>query len=524
MLRRLVVSAAVTVAAAPLAAASATAAPKPTPKPVVGSPGAPALGDSLFPTLGNGGYDALHYNFTLTFGKTPSSPVTGTETLTAKATQALSSFSLDLGPAPLIGAVTVNGKSAATTRTAEKLIITPSQVLPAGSEFTVKISGLSFTATPLSDDPSSVAYIAAPSGSFTAPQPAYMHHVLPVNDHPLDKATYYFKLTTPAGTMAVASGKLSSKERLKNGSTVYAYAQRQPMASELIQLASGAYKMVDQGVGSGVRLRNIIAKGAGSVADDLLADNAKQMAWVVKHLGAYPFDVYGVIVTDEDPQFALETQTLTMIPGAWFENPDDAAWVAPTMVHELVHQWYGDSVSPKDWADIWVSEGHATWYEARYADDEGYFEDYSGFPTFNDFAQRIYELGDKYRANYGPVGRPLSGSDDDLFSPQSYYGGFLVLYALRQEIGARAFAKLEREYVTRYKGQTKGTADFVALASKIAGRDLSAFLNAWIYGLTTPPMPGHPDWAVEPVDVTLAATSRASATTLVSDPLPLPRR
>lgn len=519
MPRRLLAAAAI--AAAALPAPAAAAAPKPA---AAGTPGALTLGDSLFPTLGNGGYDAQHYSFSLTFGAAPTDPVTGTETLTAKATQALSSFALDLGPAPTIGAVTVNGLPATTARTTEKLVITPRRVLPAGKDFVVKIAGLSTKATPYDDgDPATVAFVAAPSGTYTAPQPQYAHYALAVNDHPLDKATYHFRLTAPAGRRAFASGKLSTKERGRNGTTTWTFAQRQPMASELIQLGAGAYRMVDQGVQSGVRLRNVIAKGAGNGSADLLADNARQMAWVVERLGKYPFDTYGVLVTDDDLGFALETQTLSMFAGAWFDEPDSEPWLAPTMVHELVHQWYGNSVSPKDWADIWISEGHATWYEALYAEDEGYFADYSGFDDLEGLAERLYELGDRYRAQFGPVGRPLSGSDDDLFSPQSYYGGFLVLYALREEIGEAAFARLEREYVTRYRGQTKGTTDFIALASQVARRDLTGFLTSWIYGVTTPPMPGHPDWVVEPAAPTAAATARVAPAPALA-PAARPRR
>ena len=74
-----------------------------------------------------------------------------------------------------------------------------------------------------------------------------------------------------------------------------------------------------------------------------------------------------------------------------------------------------------------------------------------------------------------------------------------MLYALRQEIGTEAFDALERAWVTKYENGVASTGDFIALASKVAGRDLGAFLHAWLYDETTPPMPGHPDWTVDPV-------------------------
>lgn len=79
----------------------------------------------------------------------------------------------------------------------------------------------------------------------------------------------------------------------------------------------------------------------------------------------------------------------------------------------------------------------------------------------------------------------------------------------RQKIGHRAFEQLEREWVRRHRDGAVRTADFVALASKVARRDLSGFLNAWIYGETTPAMPGHRDRTVDPVEE--EATARALA-------------
>ena len=78
----------------------------------------------------------------------------------------------------------------------------------------------------------------------------------------------------------------------------------------------------------------------------------------------------------------------------------------------------------------------------------------------------------------------------------------LVLYALRQEIGPKAFETLERAWVQQHRDGTATTADFVRLASAVSGRDLGGFLHDWLYAEKTPAMPGHPDWkAVAPAAV-----------------------
>ena len=100
---------------------------------------------------------------------------------------------------------------------------------------------------------------------------------------------------------------------------------------------------------------------------------------------------------------------------------------------------------------------------------------------------------------------------DTLFSPQVYDGGALVLYALRQKIGDAAFMRLERAWVKRYEGKSASTDDFIALASQVSGRDLARFLRNWLYGTKTPPMPGHPDWTVDPVTANRTAAQAVLA-------------
>ena len=85
------------------------------------------------------------------------------------------------------------------------------------------------------------------------------------------------------------------------------------------------------------------------------------------------------------------------------------------------------------------------------------------------------------------------------FSNNVYFGGALVLFALRQRIGTPAFERLEHDWAQDNAGQSRSTDDFIAFASKSSGQDLTGFLRAWLYGTSTPAMPGHPDWTVRPV-------------------------
>src|SRR6185295_50223 len=108
------------------------------------------------------------------------------------------------------------------------------------------------------------------------------------------------------------------------------------------------------------------------------------------------------------------------------------------------HQWFGDSVAPSRWADVWQNEGHATWYETSFRlglDSE----------PFTTFMQQVYSASDILRAVFGPVASPPSGDPNALFNPNVYFGGALVLYALHQQIGDAAFQQLERAWVRTYR-------------------------------------------------------------------------
>jgi len=187
------------------------------------------------------------------------------------------------------------------------------------------------------------------------------------------------------------------------------------------------------------------------------------------------------------------------------------------MLHELAHQWFGDSVAPYEWSDVWLNEGHASWYEFSYAAQKGYLQADAGFKSFTAMMKRYYELGDVYRHEYGPVARPLSGDVYDVFSPQAYAGGALVLYALRQKVGDPTFRRIERAWVSRYQGRSASTRDFIRLASNVSGRPLGGFLRAWLYRTATPTMPGHPGWKVEPVPASTSPSAREATKVLRLD-------
>ena len=225
----------------------------------------------------------------------------------------------------------------------------------------------------------------------------------------------------------------------------------------------------------------------------------------------YPFDNYGVPAADQVFGYALETQTLSLHPRFLF-NPaqfPDVETAETIMVHELAHQWYGDSVAPESWSDLWLNEGHATWYEWTYGDElfGGDFEPRGAHPR-------------RIRAGR-PVARSVRAGRDARIERALRA---VQPECLRRRRGCpvrtapgdrRARFRAAREGLgTALRGRVRRDGGLHRFASKVARRNLGPFLRDWLYGTETPPMPGHPDWEVLPVEAGAPAATVAKSQAL----------
>jgi aminopeptidase N len=421
--------------------------------------------------------------------------------MTARATQALSRFNLDFA-GDSVESVTVDGRSADWTWSDEELAITPRHALHDHEKFAATVRYTATPFVPAPDDPFPFGFFTVNSGSVTAGQPNFSHTFYPVNDHPADKASYDISFDVPAGTTAVANGDLVFR-RTSHGRTHTSYFMREPMASELIQLAVGDYDVTDGGRAAGVHVRDVSSADSTAAVDPALARTPDHLRWMVDQVGRYPFRTYGVLAADQAFFYALETQTLSLHPAFLFLPPRPPSNYEPVMVHELAHQWFGDSVAPVRWQDVWLNEGHADYYEKTYA------AQFFGFDIVV-YWHAEYEAANQLRHDFGPVAKPTGNDIFTLFSDNIYGGGSLALYALRQVVGEETFSKIERSWVRRYKDESVSTEQWIAHVNRVSHRNLTGFLRDWLYGDTVPPMPGHPDWTADPVTAGAPAARSAA--------------
>ena len=454
--------AALGLAALPAAPASAAPAAPAAAKPpaVVGGAGS---GDTLFPTYGNTGYDVRHYGIRLAYASDGS--IRATTTVDAKATKPLSRFSLDL-EGLTVDRVTVDGRRAMFRRTGAggtKLVITPKKA--AAGRFRVEVRYHGKPVTHTDPDGSQDGWVPSATGATALNEPVGAQTWYPNNNTPRDKASFDVALTVPKKLAAASNGVLTSR-RTKDGRTTWRWRQRQPMATYLSMVAIGRFDVYR----STVRLEHGRRIPAWTFVEPKLGTAKAQRALLPKVLrfserqyGRYPFDATGLVVQDLGVGYALETQTRPFFDGV----PDDA-----TLVHEIAHQWFGDSVTPKDWGDIWLNEGFASYAEANWAQAHG------GPTTWQAF-QATYAANGPSSDLWSPAPNALE-DPADLFADPVYTRGGMTLEALRHRIGDAAMRRLLTAWAREHRYGTVRTGQFVALAERVSGQDLGGFFREWL--------------------------------------------
>jgi aminopeptidase N len=428
--------------------------------------GAAGIGDDYYPSLGNGGYDVEHYHLDLTYAA--EGTVSASIGIAATALDNLESFNLDFAGWQ-IDRLAVNGETVAFERSDDELIVAPVELL-SGEVFEVEVD---YRGTPepkiSSAIPIGIGWHTGPEGEqYVVAEPDAAHSWFPSNDHPLDKSTFSFTINVPNGLSVAANGELVEVDEGAT-TTTYQWSMTDPMAPYLATIVIGdGWTFIDDPVSTetaGIPVRNFLPPDLAANPPPDLEKTGEMVRVLEQAFGPYPFDRYGIAVVGGFTA-ALENQTLSVFGRTMVEAP----YFEYVLVHELAHQWFGDSVSVGRWSDIWLNEGFATYAELLWVE-----ELYGSGAYREEVANRIEAAR---IAGYGPPGSP---SPDDLFNGSVYQRGSFVLVALRNEVGDDLFFETLRTYAQRFSDGNATTDDFIFLAEEIADRDLDDLFSTWLY-------------------------------------------
>ena len=174
------------------------------------------------------------------------------------------------------------------------------------------------------------------------------------------------------------------------------------------------------------------------------------------------------------------------------------------MAHEIAHHWFGNSVTEKDWDDVWLSEGFATYFTLLNT------EHYEGRDAFvaglNKSRDAIFAL----QAEVPGVAIIHDNLSDmkKVTNRLIYEKGAWTLHMLRGQMGDDKFWTTIREYYRRYRNSNASTEDFRLVAEEASGMQLGWVFQQWLKRAGTPVLAGlwHYDAERHTVEMDLAQT------------------
>jgi aminopeptidase N len=343
--------------------------------------------------------------------------------------------------------------------------------------------------------------------------PNRARHWLPVADHPSDKSTCEFIVTAPDHYRVISNGLLKEEMALPGNRRRTHWVEAVPIPTKVMVM--GASRFAVQHVDT---LRNVPVQSWVYPQDREAgffdyAPAAPILTFFDSLVGPYPYEKLANV------------QSKTRYGG--MENAGNIFYnekaihgkknldMERLVAHEIGHQWFGNSVTEKDWPHVWLSEGFATYLA------DVYVEHAYGPARMAEYLQKerkeVFDFANENPALPVVVTQPRDLMA--LLNPNSYQKGAWTLHMLRQRVGDEAFWRGLRTYYGRYRNANAATEDFQKVMEETSGTDLAGFFKQWLY------TPGYPrltgTWAYDATQKELVVQLRQQAGATYAFPLEL---
>jgi len=433
------------------------------------------------------GVDVQHYVFRVALSD-ESDEIAGETTVTVRFLKdGLTQFWLDLaspasGKGMAVSEVTSAGSPVTRTHRADRLTLALGPPSRAGElrSFTVKYRGIAANGLKI------VKNKFGERCFFSVNWPDLAHQWLPTVDHPSDKATSEFVVTAPAKYQVVANGLLQETIDLGDGRRQTHWKQSVPIATWLDNIGVAQFAVHHYGTGAGVPLEAWLFHQDRDPGILTFEEPERQaMAFFSEHIGPYPYEKLA------DVEAAGMGGGMEHASEIFFgERSVNGQPNLSLVAHETAHQWFGDSVTERDWDDVWLSEGFATYFQQLATE---HYEGRDAFVAGLVRNRRNVFSSEKRMPGVAVVqDQPWKGIPNQIV----YQKGGWVLHILRGQIGTDKFWAGIREYYRRYRDGNASTAEFRRVMEEVSGVGLEWFFRQWLYRAGSPVVEGA--WRYEP--------------------------
>ncbi|HLF14701.1 MAG TPA: M1 family aminopeptidase [Bacteroidota bacterium] len=456
-------------------------------------------------TLADDNYDVTWYELRLRISTNPGQ-ITGVVAIRAASViDGLSSVRIDLSDSLSVDTIVSPNGPLSYTRASNMITVYLDSSYLAGEIFTIHVA---YHGLPAPSGFGSFVFSVTAQGApwiWSLSQPYGAKDWWPCKDQLTDKADSVDVIVTCADTLRVGSnGTLAGVVNNGDGTATTHWKERYPIATYLVSVAISNYVQFSNwfhyAPGDSMEVLNYVlpAKLAAALLD--LPRTVNMLEIYSDLFGLYPFieEKYGHC--DFGWGGAMEHQTMTSTT-SYSEN---------LIAHELAHQWFGDMITCRSWADLWLNEGFATYNTGLYRERA-----YGAMPYYNYMTVHLNAarsaVGTLYVQDTSNVGNLFSGS-------RVYSKGASVLHMLRHVMGDSIFFDAMYSYANdpAVRFGTATTADFRRVCEAVSGTDLGYFFDQWVYGEKFPTY--RYGWTSSPTMIGHRVDLRVVQTTGTADP------
>ncbi|TDI75711.1 MAG: M1 family peptidase, partial [Bacteroidetes bacterium] len=319
---------------------------------------------------------------------------------------------------------------------------------------------------------------------------------LPTVDHPYEKAMNELIVTAPAHLQVISNGVLIEESVTENGDRLTHWKNSVPIATWLyvVGVSPFAVQYVDTFDGKSIQTW-VYRQDRDAGFYDFAVPSKQVLTFYSDLIGPYSYEKLANFVSAATGG-GMEAASAVAYGERSVTGERSTRW-QNVIIHEIAHQWFGNSVTEHEWNHVWLSEGFATYYTLLYREYANGRDDFvDGLINSRDRVFAYYE--DDYDFQ---LIRDELGDLDDISGAMMYQRGAWTLHMLREMIGVDAYNAGVRNYYSEYQNKTALTGDFRRHMEEISGLDLSGFFGQWLYQGGVPVLEGS--WSVDDGQLTI---------------------
>jgi aminopeptidase N len=372
----------------------------------------------------------------------------------------------------VVSKVISNGKNLAYTHENDVLTIqlsTPS-TLEQRSSYTVMYKGVPDTGLKIANNK------YGDRTFFSDNWPNKGRNWLATIDHPYDKATCEFIVTAPDHYQVVSNGLKVEETNLPNGERLTHWRQSVPIATWLYVLgvAEFAVQYVDEFDGKSIETW-VYPQDRNAGFYDFAVPTKSALEFYSDRIGPFSYEKLANIQSNS-VSGGMEAASAILYSENSVVGDRNERW-RNVVIHEVAHQWFGNSVTEYDWNDVWLSEGFATYFTLLFIEHHYGKEAFvAGLIKSKKTVDDFYLKNPKYRIVHDNL-----TDMSKVVSIQTYQKGSWILHMLRGMIGTEVFWKGIKSYYKKYKDVNATTDDFRREMEEVSGLDLKPFFQQWLY-------------------------------------------